>query len=198
MRPVLLVPGISNSGPEHWQSLWEARHAGVRRVHQRDWEHPACAEWLATLDDAIRRLDTAPVLVAHSLGCLLVAHWAAQSDRAVHGMLLVAVPDPQGVSFPKEATGFSPVPMTLRARRVTVVSSADDPYSSPEFVSRCVDRWSAEHVRIGAKGHINSSSGLGDWPRGWAIVEAWCSGSAAEETTPFGTRRLDIDGKNYS
>jgi len=183
MRPVLLIPGISNSGPEHWQSLWEARHPGVSRVHQRDWEHPVCAEWLGALDEAIRRLDTAPILVAHSLGCLLVAHWAAQSDRAVHGMLLVAVPDPQGSSFPKEATGFSPVPTTMRARHVTVVSSNDDPYSTPEFVNGCVGRWNADHVRIGAKGHINSNSGLGDWPQGWAIVEAWRSEPATGEAT---------------
>jgi len=181
MRPVLLVPGISNSGPDHWQSLWEARHPGVHRVQQRDWDHPVCAEWLTALDDAIRRIDEAPLLVAHSLGCLLVAHWAAQSDRPIHGMLLVAVPDPQGGSFPSEATGFLPVPTTLRARRATVVSSADDPYSSPEFVSRCIDRWNAAHVRLGAKGHINAGSGLGDWPQGWAIVEAWRNEPHTEE-----------------
>jgi predicted alpha/beta hydrolase family esterase len=173
MRPVLLVPGISNSGPGHWQTLWEERHPNVRRVEQRDWDRPGCSEWLATLDQAVQRLDAAPILAAHSLGCLLVARWAEQSDRPVHGILLVAVPDPNGPNFPREASGFSAVPSTLRQRRATVVSSSDDPYSSPAFVSRCVRQWNADHSSLDAAGHINAGSGLGDWPGGWQIVEAW-------------------------
>ena len=173
MRPVLLVPGISNSGPDHWQTLWETNHADMVRVQQRDWERPVCAEWLGALDQAISRCSDAPIIVAHSLGCLLVAHWAAQSDRAVFGMLLVAVPDPHGSNFPQPATGFTPVPTTLRGRRATVVSSTDDPYSSPAFVARCVAQWNADCIALGAKGHINASSGLGDWPEGWSIVEVW-------------------------
>ena len=172
MRPVLLVPGIFNSGPGHWQTLWEERLPGVHRVQQRDWEHPVCGEWVDTLDAAIAKAGE-PVLVAHSLGCLVVAHWAAQSDRVVHGMLLVAVPDPTGRSFPREAIGFAAVPSSLRERHVTVVSSSDDPYSSAAFVNRCVALWGAEHVQLGAVGHINAESGLGAWPQGWAMVETW-------------------------
>jgi predicted alpha/beta hydrolase family esterase len=184
LRPVLLVPGISNSGPDHWHTLWETRHAGVVRVQQHDWERPVCAEWLGPLDQAIARLNVAPIIVAHSLGCLLVAHWAVQSDRAVHAMLLVAVPDPRGSSFPQEATGFAPVPTTLRGRRATVVCSTDDPYSSPAFVSRCLAQWNADHITLGTRGHINASSGLGDWPEGWSIVEAWRNEPAGATAVP--------------
>ena len=143
------------------------------RVRQRDWERPARAEWVGAFDAAIGRLDEAPIVVAHSLGCLLAAHWAARSDRPLHGLLLVALPDPHGPSFPAEATGFAPVPDTLRGRRAIVVSSADDPYSNPEFVARCVAQWNAGHVALGAVGHINASSGLGDWAEGWSMVQAW-------------------------
>ena len=173
MRPVLLVPGISNSGPGHWQTLWQARHPGVFRVQQRDWDRPACDEWVAALDEATRRVGAAPILVAHSLGCLVVAQWAALADRPVHGILLVAVPDPAGPNFPSEASGFASVPSTLRGRRATVVSSSDDPYSSADFVKRHVRLWGAEHVQLGPLGHINADSGLGEWQDGWAIVEAW-------------------------
>src|SRR5215470_7271964 len=186
MRPILLVPGISNSGPDHWQTLWEARHSGVVRVQQRDWERPVCSEWLGPLEQAIVRASDAPIIVAHSLGCLLVAHWAAQSDRAVHGMLLVAVPDPGGRNFPHEATGFAPVPTTLRGRRATVVTSADDPYSNAEFAARCIRQWDAGHVALGARGHINASSGLGDWPEGWSIVDAWRNEAALATAVPPG------------
>ena len=36
---VLLLPGWQNSGPAHWQSLWQARY-GYLRVEQHDWMQP--------------------------------------------------------------------------------------------------------------------------------------------------------------
>jgi predicted alpha/beta hydrolase family esterase len=179
MRPVLTLPGIYDSGPAHWQTRWEALHPAVARVRQRDWDRPVCREWLAALDAAVARLDEAPIIVGHSLGCLLAAHWAAQSDRSVHATLLVAVPDPAGPNFPRDASGFAPIPPSLGRRRVTIVSSADDPYSSAAFTASLVHAWDAGHVALGPRGHINAESGLGDWPEGWAIVEAWRSGPRA-------------------
>jgi uncharacterized protein len=173
MRPVLTLPGIYSSGPAHWQSLWEASHPRVARVPQRDWDRPVCTEWMQALDQAVAALDEPPILVAHSLGCLLAVRWAGQSARPVHAMLLVAVPDPEGPNFPGDAVGFAPLPQALGARRVTIVRSADDPYSSASFTASRVDTWNARHVAVGARGHINAESGLGDWPQGWAIVEAW-------------------------
>src|ERR1700736_7035663 len=110
MRPVLLVPGIGNSGPTHWQSLWQAEHPGVARVIQRDWDHPVCNEWTEALDQAVGKAAAPPILVAHSLGCLAVAHWAARSERPCFAALLVAVPDPGGPAFPGAAAGFAMVP----------------------------------------------------------------------------------------
>ena len=126
MRPVLLVPGIGDSGPDHWQSLWQAKHLDVGRVIQRDWDHPVRDQWVETLDQAIVQAAAPPILVAHSLGCLTVAHWAARSDRPCFAALLVALPDPSGPAFPKVAIGFATVPPALREYRVTVVSSDDD------------------------------------------------------------------------
>jgi len=178
MRPVLLIPGIHNSGPLHWQSLWQNQHAGVARVEQADWDHPVCDAWVDALDAAIARASTPPVLVAHSLGCLAVAHWAARSARAVHGLVLVAVPDPLGSRFPADAQGFAPVPAALAlpgqpARRTLLVSSANDPYSTPAFSARCAAGWGAEARALGPLGHLNADSGLGDWSEGWAWVQRW-------------------------
>lgn len=173
MTPVLILPGIYDSGPAHWQSRWETLHAGVTRVVQRDWDHPVCAEWLRTLEAAVAVLPEPPILVAHSLGCLLAAHWAARSPRAVRAMLLVAVPDPAGPNFPADASGFAPLPESIGARQATLVSSSDDPYSSAAFATARVRAWKTRHIEIGARGHINAESGLGDWPQGWAIVEGW-------------------------
>lgn len=173
MRPVLVVPGIQNSGPSHWQSLWEARHPGVARVHQRDWDHPVCDEWVQALDAAVRDAGEAPIVVAHSLGCLVVAHWAARMARPVHAALLVAVPDPHGPQFPPEARGFAPLPQDLGRMRLQMVSSRDDPYASPAYTRETARQWRAECVDAGARGHLNAQSGLGDWPEAWAWVARW-------------------------
>ena len=174
MRPVLLVPGIGNSGPDHWQSLWQTRHSNVGRVIQRDWDHPVCEEWVEALDQAVGLTAALPILVAHSLGCLTVAHWAARSGRPCFAVLLVAVPDPSGLAFPKAATGFETVPLALRNYRVTVVSSDNDPYATTKYTEECVAAWDAEHIRLNQGGHINAASGLGHWADGWAIVKRWC------------------------
>jgi hypothetical protein len=172
MRPVLVVPGIGNSGPAHWQSRWEALHPDVR-IAQRDWDQPVANEWVAAIEVAVAVQPEPPVLVAHSLGCLAVALWAARSGTPVHALLLVALPNPSGPAFPAQAQGFGVVPPTLRGRRALVVSSSDDPYGSAGFADYWAQHWGAEHLRRGAEGHLNADSGLGDWPALWARVEAW-------------------------
>ena len=169
--PVLLLPGIGDSGPAHWQSLWQAAHPGFQRVAQRDWDHPVCREWAATLEHTLRAMPGPVVLVAHSLGCLLVAHWATSATQAVKGALLVAVPDPQGERFPAEALGFSPVPAARLPFASIVVASTHDPYSSIAYAEACAIAWGSEFVNIGAAGHISTSSGHGEWPVGLALLQ---------------------------
>ena len=174
MRPVLLIPGIYNSGPAHWQSLWQARHPAVHRVEQADWSHPVCDEWVLALDAAVARAPEPPILVAHSLGCLVAVHWAARYARPVRALLLVAVPDPLGPNFPADARGFAPLPAALPAAGpVVMMSSTDDPYSTPAFSAQCAAAWGAEHTTLGPLGHINAESGLADWPAGWDQVQRW-------------------------
>lgn len=174
-HPVLLVPGIHGSGPAHWQSRWEALHPGVQRIDQRDWDRPVCGEWVAGIDGAVRAQAGPVLLVAHSLGCLALAHWlsVASPDRLARlaGVLMVAVPDPQGPAFPAEAIGFAPVPPRLPALPLAVWTSTDDPYSPDGFGARMAAAWGAAHCSFGARGHLNASSGLGDWPEGWAWVD---------------------------
>lgn len=171
MTQVLLLPGIGDSGPLHWQSLWEAGHPGFHRVVQRDWEHPDCREWAQRLDEEVANSAPGTILVAHSLGCLLVAHWAARGTQRIHGALLVAVPDPARAAFPGNAVGFAPVPMQPLPFSSIVVASTDDPYASVEFSDRCASAWASELEVPGALGHINAESGLGDWPQGYALLK---------------------------
>ena len=168
---VLTLPGIGDSGPQHWQSIWERDDASIRRVRQRDWDRPVCGDWVDALDRAVVEADADVVLVAHSLACLMLAHWVQQTARSVRGALLVAPPDPSGPNFPRDsALGFAPVPMDAFGFASIVVVSQDDPYDSLDFARRCAGAWGSRLVDIGSAGHINADSGLGSWPRGRALL----------------------------
>ncbi len=181
---VLVLPGYMNSGPGHWQTRWEAAHAGFARVSMPDWMHPDCDAWCRTLEAALSAGSAANadlageggvLLAAHSLGCLTIAHWAGRHASAatlakVAGALLVAVPDPHGPAFPRDAHGFDPVPLEpapVLPFASIVVASRDDPYGGLAFSERCAQAWGSRWIEIGARGHINAESGLGDWQQGF-------------------------------
>ena len=171
MRHTLILPGLRNSGPGHWQSRWEARDDTLHRVIQDDWEAPHCGDWVARLDKAIALTGPDTVLAAHSAGCALVAHWAiGRSQRRVRGALLVAPSDPEAASFPPEPTGFSPMPLRGLRFRSIVVASSNDPYVTVTRARAFATAWGSEFVMIGEAGHINGDAGLGDWPQGLALL----------------------------
>lgn len=173
MEPhVLILPGIGNSGSEHWQSRWEAMSPSFTRVVQREWDEPVCADWVTSLEQAVAHAGPDTVLVAHSLGCLLVAHWSASSSRRIRAALLVAPPDPAAPSFPQRAVGFAPVPKRHLPFRSIVVASTTDPYASLEYARQCASHWGSGFVNIGAAGHINATSGLAEWRDGLLLLQA--------------------------
>jgi uncharacterized protein len=169
--PVLVLPGLGNSGPRHWQTLWGLRHPNWQRVNLRDWDSPACDNWVRALDVAVKACPSPPVLVAHSLACLLVAHWAHRSSLVPTGAFLVAVPDPQSASFPAMARGFVPVPMASFAFRSLVVASANDSFGSLAHAKHCAIAWGSSFVDIGQAGHINADSGHGEWEEGYVLLQ---------------------------
>ena len=168
---VLLLPGWLDSGPTHWQSRWEALH-GDRRVQQDDWQWPKRGDWMARLDEVILENDEPIVLVAHSLGCHLVAAWAAHSahtDR-VEAALLVAVPDTERDDMPPNLFNWRPIVRERLPFASLMVVSSDDPYGSPERAAQLARDWGSDSVSIGERGHINGDSGLADWPEGRALL----------------------------
>lgn len=170
---ILILPGLGGSGPDHWQSRWEKADPACFRVQQGDWDHPVLEEWLAVLNDSVSRAGPEVVFVAHSLACLLVAHWAARSAVPVRAALLVAPPDPRGRNFPAAAAGFAPFPRQALPFPSTVVASSNDPYATLAFAKSCAAAWGSEFVSLGAAGHINAASGLGAWQEGCALLQQW-------------------------
>jgi uncharacterized protein len=172
---VLIIPGLHGSGPRHWQTAWERERDDCRRVEQRDWQNPRRDEWVATLDDAIAAMDGPLALVAHSLGCVAVAHWVAQHEalarERITGALLVAPSDVDRPGFPAVASGFAPAPLSPLPFPTILVASANDPFISLARAEQFADAWGSRFVAIGAKGHLNSDSGLGAWPDGQTLLE---------------------------
>ena len=87
MKPsnVLVLPGWQNSGPQHWQSLWEQRY-GYVRVDQHDWDKPRRGDWVARLEEVLLTRDEPAVLVQPiDLGKLDVqrTHWPFLRDRRI-------------------------------------------------------------------------------------------------------------------
>ena len=167
----LILPGIGSSGPDHWQTLWEKENPSFFRLEQRDWNHPVCEEWIELLEESVEQVGPQVVLVAHSLGSLLVAHWASRTERKVKGALLVAPPDPEGTNFPKEAIGFSPLPIKPFRFPSILVSSSNDPFGDTLFGKSIALAWGSRFIDAGAVGHINSKSGLGGWHEGFALLQ---------------------------
>lgn len=174
MADVLTVPGLWNSGPQHWQTHWEKENPSFVRVVQQDFDHPDLDAWVETLDRAIRASSTRPVLAAHSLGCALVAHWAVRHGDGVRGAFLVAPSDVEAASYPIDPGAFRPMPRAPLPFASLVIASTDDEYISLARAGEFAHAWGSRLVDIGAAGHINGASGYGEWPEGLALLESFC------------------------
>ncbi len=174
MRPsVLLIPGLYDSGPQHWQSLWQVRHPDYRRLVQKDWNTPRCADWIATLEAALSAAGGPFVLAAHSTGCATVVHWAARfaHKNRVHAAFLVGPSDPEAATYPLGPTGFAPMPLQRLPFPSVVVVSEDDPYVTLERAQDFAAAWGSEVRNLGRAGHINTDSGHGPWLEGAEWLE---------------------------
>ena len=172
---VFLVPGLGNSGPDHWQTSFERTLPACTRIAQREWDAPNRTDWVATLEQALAGEDLGRVvLVAHSLGCVTVAHWAGQYGHRIKGALLVAPSDVETAhyaAFP--TTGFGPMPLARLPFPSKLVMSQTDEWVTPARARQFAAAWGSELVDLGAAGHINAASGYGEWPAGLALLHDW-------------------------
>lgn len=168
---VLTLPGWQNSGPEHWQSRWETAH-GYVRLEQHDWLRPLRGDWISRLEDVLLQQPAPVLLAAHSLGCLLVAAWAAHSRNThlVKAALLVAPGDVEREELRPVLTSWSPIPLQPLPFKSLLVGSRNDPYCSFERAAQFASAWGSELIDAGPLGHINAESGLGDWPQGQELL----------------------------
>lgn len=164
---ILIVPGLGDSGPAHWQSRWATKLSTARRVTQRDWAHPVCAEWTETIVGVVGACARPAVIVAHSLGVIATLHAARRTGSIVAGAFLVAPPSAAVMrEHPAIDPGFLPVPRSPLPFPAVIVGSADDPYAEAAFAPELARDIGARFIDAGAAGHINVDSGHGPWPEG--------------------------------
>ena len=173
---VFTLPGWQGSGAQHWQMLWAVLF-GDELVEHHDWMHPLRGDWITRLEDVVQnQLKKQPerqiAFVAHSLGCHLIASWAALSPNVskVAGALLVAPPDPQQANLPPQLHSWRKPVLNQLPFKTTLIASTNDPFCSFSAAEQLAQNWGAACVNIGERGHIIAESGLADWPAGRELV----------------------------
>lgn len=166
---ILILAGLYNSGPDHWQSHWEAAFPNMRRVQLDDWDRPIYADWARCLSEAVDRCTKPVLLIAHSLGTSLVMRWAHTAKiQAVAGAFLVAPSDrdlfENDPGFP--ARGFGLMLLQSLPFPSMVLASRNDERVSFERAQTFAKAWGSYLVDVGALGHIGSAAKLGLWPQG--------------------------------
>ena len=194
---ILLVPGLGNSGPAHWQSLWEAERDDCQRVDLGMWDAPHRNSWVTKLGHAIHQSDRPVILVAHSLGCLTVAWWAALEkpvwQEKVIGALLVAPPEVDTAPADSRLASFDPAPKGHLPFPSILVASHNDPYMRFERARLLAGFWGSSFADAGEVGHINADSNIGSWDFGQFLL-ARLSGSAIAEQDRAGQVWTGHDG----
>ena len=170
----LIVPGLNDSGPTHWQSQWLRLLKNAKKADLGEWSSPRRDHWVQQLDAAIRQAPEPVILIAHSLGCHAFANWAKNSgnisETHVCGALLVAPPDCDHLDSNPLLREFGPTESLNLPFPVIVAGSRDDDYASISYTRHLAKQWHGDFVDMGELGHINAASGIGHWPAGLAML----------------------------
>lgn len=194
MTTVLIVPGLRGHVPEHWQTLLAAELSSENipnlTVPPLELDGLSCAARVAAIEAALAGIAGPVVLVAHSAGVLMVAHWAArhmrhtQRIRPIAGALLVTPPDldaPWPPNYPSpdvlRTQGWAPPPDGPLPFPSILCASDNDHLASPEAVRRMAAGWGSEVLELGMAGHMNPASGHGHWPQALPLVRRLCEGA---------------------
>ena len=170
----LILPGLGDSGPDHWQSYWLKKFPNAVKLIQEDWNNPELSDWLINLEKTLQKIESPVVLIAHSLAVSLVLHWDEKhknSDQKVVAALLVAPADVDSEEHTPDAIrNFAPMPLHNLSFPARVVASENDPFISVKRARCFATCWNADLVNIGKRGHINSESDLRYWEEGQEIL----------------------------
>lgn len=187
---VLIVPGLHDSGPAHWQSWLEAQEPDAKRVQQRDWHDADLGRWAARVGSVLERAGDGPwIAVAHSFGCLALArHLELTPASPVRAALLVAPADPDRFGV----AGL--LPQRRLAVPSTLIASDNDPWMSAAESRRWAQRWGSAWLTLGDAGHINADAGFGPLP----IARRWVTAMRARLARELRPQRAAIEEWSFA
>jgi uncharacterized protein len=165
---LLVIPGLNDSGPAHWQS-WLQAHFSRRavRVEQEDWASTDLARWSQRVEITLARHPRSHwIAVAHSFGCLALLRHLAQGGQGVQSALLVAPADPAKFGVAAQ------LPHAQLAIPSVVLASQTDPWMKFESARAWAQVWGSRVVNLGDAGHINTEAGFGPLPQAKTLVES--------------------------
>ena len=179
--------------PEHWQTLLATRllltGASVRTVPPMGRDDLDCAARVAAIEREANAIEGPMIIVAHSGGCIMVAHWAQHTQRAVRGALLATPPDfeqPMPDGYPTmqalRAAGWLPVPRGPLPFPSVVAASRNDPLGGFLRVAELAQAWGSRLVDLGLVGHLNPASGFGAWPQAEQFIRELSVATVAQAT----------------
>jgi predicted alpha/beta hydrolase family esterase len=187
---VLFVPGLRDHVADHWQTLLAAAIPGSRTVPPLDADKLSRAARVEALDQAIAAIDGPLILVAHSAGCLTLAHWARDHHRPIKGALLATPADietPLPAGYPTIGQlrdgGWLPMPRGPLPFRSILAASANDPLADFDRTVQLARDWSSQLVPLGEVGHLNPVAGFGPWPRARDFIDMLDAPAAAPATS---------------
>lgn len=173
---ILIIPGYTNSGPDHWQSRWQEKLSSARRVEQAEWSKPVRDDWTARVAEAVNEATKPVVLVAHSLGVATAVQAIPQFTKPVAGAFLVAMPDVSNPDIrPKHLMTFGPYPRDPLPFPSVAIASRNDPFCAYDVAEDIAAAWGSLFIDAGEAGHINSDSGFGPWPEGSMVFAQFLS-----------------------
>jgi uncharacterized protein len=161
---------LTDPGPSEWQALWEATLPGARWVYPRKPEHPDRDAWVARVDAAVAACAEPPLIVAHSSGALVVAHWAAHAERSAKALVLVAPPDVERRDCPEEIMELAPMPRAPLPCPSVVLAFSDDPHVRLERARWFAETWGSRFVNAGPIPRSSAALGHKLWPAGGELL----------------------------
>ncbi|MEC9342238.1 MAG: alpha/beta hydrolase [Pseudomonadota bacterium] len=174
---ILIVPGYKGSGPEHWQSRWEAKLSAARRVAMGDWHKPVFEEWRDNLLAAVAESAKPVILVGHSVGAQVIVQAADDYARPVAGAFLVAPPDVENPSIrPRHLLTFGPSRRDPLPFPSVTIASRSDPFCAFDKAEDMAASWGSLFMDAGDSGHLNHESGHGPWPEGLMVFAKFIAG----------------------
>ena len=188
MSQILIIPGRGGSGEAHWQSDLEQVLPRTVRVREDDWDNPDLDGWAARIDAAARKTRRPPLAIAHSFGCLALAHAVLKLGTPLSGSFLVAPADPARFGFADSLL------LHDLDHPSDFLASTNDPWLSFEKAVGMAEAWGSRFHVLGEVGHINVASGFGPWPE----MRKWARLGCVARSSYGGGRWLDAESARVS